>query len=272
MKKYKCIDCGKVFEAMDGAETCPQCGSDNITPVKGMSPAVKGLLLGMLCIPVGFGLALGIETFLDEPSRPIVQKNNQTDAHEDDPIGPEGVILDIPQIDKVGDLKLTKDGYSFEVIAYTAEGASLKYELYLSDVKEASYTSYDGKFEKVAPTEDGNYQLVVTNVSDGSYVQKLLSGFVQPAEKPVDPLTKADLQKLLNNPSVLLTKTQRSKFAKGYKMTFVGRDPEEGDAPIDFQEVLNALDFNAWSRATIMEEPKYDEMNRITFLKIKVEY
>ena len=268
MKKYKCIDCGKVFEAMDGAETCPQCGSDNITPVKGMSPAVKGLLLGMLCIPVGFGLALGIETFLDGPSKPIVPQKDPNDTL----IVPKPVILDIPQIDIVGDLNLTKDGYSFEVYAHTEKTAALKYELYLSDVKEASYTSYDGKFEKVAPTEDGNYQLVVTNVSDGSYAQQLLSGFVQPAEKPVDPLTKADLQKLLNNPSVLLTKTQRSKFAKGYKMTFVGRDPEEGDAPIDFQEVLNALDFNAWSRATIMEEPKYDEMNRITFLKIKVEY
>jgi DNA-directed RNA polymerase subunit RPC12/RpoP len=272
MKKYKCIDCGKVFEAMDGAETCPQCGSDNITPVKGMSPAVKGLLLGMLCIPVGFGLALGIETFLDGPSKPIVQQEISTNTTVDDPIVPEGVILDIPQIDKVGELKLTKDGYSFEVSAHTDKRAALKYDLYTADASGASYTSYDGKFEKVAPTEDGNYQLVVTNVSDGSYVQKLLSGFVQPAEKPVDPLTKADLQKLLNNPSVLLTKTQRSKFAKGYKMTFVGRDPEEGDAPIDFQEVLNALDFNAWSRATIMEEPKYDEMNRITFLKIKVEY
>jgi hypothetical protein len=182
------------------------------------------------------------------------------------------VILDIPQIDNVGELKLTKDGYSFEVSAHTDKRAALKYDLYTADASGASYTSYDGKFEKVAPTEDGNYQLVVTNVSDDSRAEQLLSGFVQPAEKPVDPLTKADLQKLLNNPSVLLTKTQRSKFAKGYKMTFVGRDPEEGDAPIDFQEVLNALDFNAWSRATIMEEPKYDEMNRITFLKIKVEY
>lgn len=272
MKKYKCIDCGNVFEGSDGAETCPQCSSDNITPVKGMSPAVKGLLLGMLCIPVGFGLALGIETFLDGSSKQIKQPELPPIINKGDVNVPEVGILDIPQIDNVGDLNLTKDGYSFEVYAHTEKTAALKYELYLSDVKEASYTSYDGKFEKVAPTVDGNYQLVVTNVSDGSYAQQLLSGFVQPAEKPVDPLTKADLQKLLNNPSVLLTKTQRSKFAKGYKMTFVGRDPEEGDAPIDFQEVLNALDFNAWSRATIMEEPKYDEMNRITFLKIKVEY
>ena len=271
MKKYKCIDCGNVFEGSDGAETCPQCSSDNITPVKGMSPAVKGLLLGMLCIPVGFGLALGIETFLDGPSKPIKQPELPPIINKGDVIVPEVGILDIPQIDNVGDLNLTKDGYSFEVIAHTAEGASLKSELYLSDVKEASYTSYDGKFEKVAPTEDGNYQLVVTNVSDGSYAEQLLSGFVQPAEKPVDPLTKADLQKLLNNPSAFFSNALKSKFAKGYKMTFIGLDPEEPAVP-DFGEVLNALDNGAWSRATIMEEPKYDEMNRITFLKIKVEY
>lgn len=265
MKKYKCIDCGKVFEAMDGAETCPQCGSDNITPVKGMSPAVKGLLLGMLCIPVGFGLALGIETFWDGPSKPIVPQKDPIDPT------PKPVILDIPQIDNVGNLNLTKDGYSFEVYAHTEKTASLKYELYLTDASEASYVSNDGKFEKVAPTVDGNYILIVTNVNDKSYADTLISGFVQPAEKPVEPLTKADIQKFLNNPSVPLTKAQNSKFAKGYKMSFVGLDSEE-PAPIKFHEVLNALDFNAWSRATIIEEPKYDEMNRITFLKIKVEY
>lgn len=267
MKKYKCIDCGNVFEGSDAAETCPQCSSDNITPVKGMSPAVKGLLLGMLCIPVGFGLALGIETFLDGSSQQITPRRA---SEQQDPT-PIPQVLDIPTIDTVGNLNLTKDGYSFEVYAHTEKKASLKYELYLSDVKEASYTSYDGKFEKVAPTEDGNYQLVVTNVSDGSYAEQLLSGFVQPAEKPVDPLTKADLQKLLNNPSAFFSNALKSKFAKGYKMTFIGLDPEEPAVP-DFGEVLNALDNGAWSRATIMEEPKYDEMNRITFLKIKVEY
>lgn len=269
MKKYKCIDCGNVFEGSDGAETCPQCSSDNITPVKGMSPTLKGLLLGMLCIPVGFGLALGIETYMDGSSQQIThqQASEQTDYT------PIPQVLDIPTIDIVGNLNLTKDGYSFEVCAHTEKKASLKYELYLTDASEASYVSNDGKFEKVAPTVDGNYILIVTNVKDKSYADTLISGFVQPAEKPVEPLTKKDLQKLLDNPSVVLTKTQKSKFAKGYKMSFVGRDPEQDDAPIpDFQEVLNILNFNFWSKATIMEEPKYDEMNRITFLKIKVEY
>ena len=269
MKKYRCIDCGNVFEGADGAENCPQCGSDNITPVKGMSPTLKGLLLGMLCIPVGFGLALGIETILDRGSHN--QSGGQDNGGEKRKTDIIVEIIDIPQIDRVGDLSLTKDGYSFEVYAHTDKMASLKYELYLTDASTASYVSKDGKFKEVAPSADGTYMLKVTNVNDNSYAEELIPGFVQPAEKPVEPLTKADIQKLLNNPSVLLTKAQLSKFAKGYKMSFVGLDAEE-PTPLDFQEVLNALDNNAWSKATIMEDPKYDEMNRITFLKINVEY
>ena len=267
MNLYKCIDCGCVFETLDAAEICIQCGSDNITPIKRMPALIKGLIVGLLGVPIGYAVALGIGTLVTEKPDEIVMIDNGTMTFTETlPVNPENNEIDIPKITEVTEPQYKNGGYSFEVIVYSESHADLYYEL---SNPTNNYTSEDGKFENIAYTEDGIYILKVTNTKNGTYDEKTLSGFVRPAEM-VTPYTKGDLQKIINNPSASFTRDMASRFGK-YKMEFVGLDPEE-PAPTRFAEILNAISGNAWKSATVIGEPKYDHLNRITYLKIKVVY
>lgn len=270
MKLYKCIDCGNVFEAADYAESCSRCGSDNITPAKKMSPIVKGVLIALLGIPVGLGISVGLSKIFDDKpvaevdidGRGEITIDGHTPSHDVDVI----TASDIPEIIAVSELQYKSGGYTFEATARTERRTELRFELFDPN---NTFTSSDGKFENIPYTDEGVYTLKVINTKNGAYTDMMVSGFVKPPQM-VTPLTKADIQKIIDNPTQPFTKAMAAKFGK-YKMEFVGLDPEEPE-PLRFSEILNALVGNAWKSATVMEEPRYDELNRIIYLKVKVEY
>lgn len=270
MKIYKCIDCGNVFEADDYTESCSLCGSDNITPVKKISPIVKGAFVALLGIPLGLGIGFGVskifdgkhEVIVNNGEQDVVEPGGHTPSHDVDVI----TASDIPEIIAVSELQYKSGGYTFEATARTERKTELRFELFDPN---NTFTSSDGKFENIPYTDEGVYTLKVINTKNGAYTDMMVSGFVKPPQM-VTPLTKADLQKIIDNPTQPFTSAMAAKFGK-YKMEFVGLDPEE-PAPLRFSEILNALVGNAWKSATVMEEPRYDELNRIIYLKVKVEY
>ena len=271
MKTYKCIDCGNVFESEEIVEQCSQCGSDNITPIKKMPNIAKGLLIGLLGIPLGFGVGYLVDEIIDREGEAVIipppSPINTKDVDDIEIADSDTIITeaDIPQIIDVTNPQYKNGGYYIEVKAIVESKATLIYEL---SSPQNTYTSEDGKFENIAYTDDGIYHLTVKNVKNGAYVEDDLTGFKQPVEN-VEPLTKAQIQHIINT-SERVSEATMAKFGN-YHMDFIGLDPEE-TAPDRFREVVQAMRAGSWKSATIIGEPKYDELGRVTYLKIKVEY
>lgn len=281
MKTYKCIGCGNVFEADDAVEICPQCGSDNITPIRKMPHFVKGLLVGLLGIPVGLGIGFGVDKIVEHSSNDVkfgektYPSEGQGEGTKSDWEHTEGsgepIILagDIPVIEETYDLKYENGGYTLVVSASVASRAKLEYQLTNPADAEKSYTSDDGKFEKIPYTEDGLYSLKVTNTKNGAYAELQIPGFINPDK--VEPLTKEDIQSYLSNPDCRpFTNAERKKFAWGYKLHISGLAPDEPEFT-RFSDLLDEIRSGRFSNAKLTKDPLYDDSCRITHLYIKVQ-
>lgn len=257
MNLYKCLACQKKFETPQEVDNCIYCGSDNITPVKSISPIWLMLLVFLLCVPVGY-----LVTELMTARGPVPP---------DPPPYPDPVpVIDsttIPVIVSVSEPQYKNGSFTFSVTADVKRGR-LMYTLTAPGSLTPDYTSDDGKFSGIAPTEDGIYTLKVENVTSNQYDSKVLVGFVKPVQQPVKKLTKSDIQKILDTQTT--PQGLSSKFAKGYKLKFVGLDQDEPQ-PDRFDEIINRL-VATWSKAEVLGDVEYDELNRITSLTIKVIY
>ena len=266
MKLYKCIECGRKFETIDNVDNCIYCGSDNITPTKNISPLFLLPVVFLVCIGVGFGVS---ELISRKPSR----KPSSVDIIKERIVSTDVFTVDstaIPFIVSISEPKYSGGSFAFNVHAATKSNAKLDYLLYTLEDATLPYKSDNGEFVGVSPTEDGIYLLKVINVEVPEYsVEHTVSGFLKPTVQPIVKLTKSQIQKILdtqNPPAGLYL-----KFAEGYKLRFEGLDPGE-PVPDRFDEILNRLLGCTWSAAEVIGEPVYDELNRITLLKIRVIY
>lgn len=259
MNLYKCLVCQKKFETPQEVDNCIYCGSDNITPVKSISPIWLMLLVFLLCVPVGYVLTEWVTSLGDEDEIIVI-------PDDDRKIVPPIDSTTIPVIVSVSEPQYKNGSFTFSVTADVKRGR-LMYTLTAPGSLTPDYTSDDGKFSGIAPTEDGIYTLKVENVTSNQSDSKVLVGFVKPVQQPVKKLTKSDIQRILDTQTT--PQGLSSKFAKGYKLKFVGLDQDEPQ-PDRFDEIINRL-VATWSKAEVVDV-KYDELNRITLLTIKVIY
>ncbi len=259
MNLYKCLACQKKFETPQEVDNCIYCGSDNITPVKSISPIWLMLLVFLLCVPVGYLVTEWVTSLGDEDEIIVI-------PDDDRKIVPPIDSTTIPVIVSVSEPQYKNGSFTFSVNADVKRG-KLEYTLTAHDSLTSDYTSDDGKFSGIAPTEDGIYTLKVENVTSHQCDTKILDGFVKPVQHPVKKLTKSDIQRILDTQTT--PQGLSSKFAKGYKLKFVGLDQDEPQ-PDRFDEIINRL-VATWSKAEVVDV-KYDELNRITSLTIKVIY
>ena len=271
MRTYKCIECGNIFDSDCAIDVCHQCGSDNITPIKRMPIFVKGILIALIGIPLGLGIGLGIDKITSDDHEPIKPEPPIYNPAPNPAGG--GVVIsnaDIPKIDECVP-KYENGGYSLKVRAYTESGAPLKYELISLTEDNKKYSSNNGEFKKIPPTQDSVYNLIVTNTKNGAYNEMLVGGFVVVVDKVVS-LTRSDIQKFLDNPEQnQFTNADRVKFAPGYRLHMKGLAPDEPEFK-RFDAILTALTNDSLKSAKVTSDPKYDEAGRITDLYITVEY
>lgn len=291
MKTFKCIDCGNIFEADDTTEICCVCSSDNITPVKKILPITKGIFVGLLGIPLGLGAGLGIDAIINSvekdatkveeyissetitsqetvnPQNPVEEITNPV---EDIAMIP-GADFDKPEIINIKNLRFVNGGFSFEVEVKTkSKNPSLKYEIW-NDSKGYRYTSEDGRFNGVKPTDDGYYNIRVTNTRDNSYDDDFLKGLS--IADQIKPLTKAEIQKIFNNPSMSLGNILfRISHECDIEYSGLNEDDVKSFEGYDFQELVNQLNAGVISSLTVVDEPKHDKHNHLIWFKVKVEY
>ncbi len=293
IRKFKCKNCGHVYEADELNPNCVNCGSDNVTPYKPISPVVKVLAVAVLGLGIGFGCAKLVSIFVNNteivsdkgqdgmssiPLSPggggINLPDNSSDT-EDTNVGNGEALMEVssgkPEIVSVSDPVYANGSYKFEVKATTKDGDDMVFNLYATGVVDPVAYSSNGVFRNIPPTEDetGIYTLEVKNSRTGEYTSCPVSGFVQQVEKKVmaKKLSVEDLQKMFDSGSV--PSNVKSSFASGYKIVCSGLAEDE-TAPDRYEEILNRL-IASWS-SVVVTGVKYNDRDQITSINVKVNY
>ena len=182
IRKFKCIACGKKFDADDkDTIVCPKCHSDNVKPVKPDYLRPIGLAL-VLLVSVGAGM------FVTKQCKSIeLESGVVTPEIEIDTIGDTTKIKhDIdPELLKTIEIQNTLPVYDKKTKAYSLNvtaknipaGAKVIYELCqeydpMNHIKKVLMTSDDGNFENVpaSKNECSTYYVVVCATEEGSAI------------------------------------------------------------------------------------------------------
>lgn len=144
--------------------------------------------------------------------------------------------------------------------ASTESGDNLLYELFeTGSNKTAKYQSQTGTFVNVIPVDSGKYLLKVTNTRTGDFATKEISGFDK-----INKYSAAELQKQLNSD------TQEKLFYHHFDLKGLKFDCEGADASDGIGALLEKREALGWV-LTVVGTPRYDEYNRITYFKVKVD-
>ena len=293
IRKFKCKNCGHVYEADELNPNCVNCGSDNVTPYKPIPPAVKVLAVAVLGLGIGFGCAKMVSSFVNNseivsdkgqegmssiplsPGGGGINLPDNSSETEDSNVGNGEALMEIssgkPEIVSVSDPVFANGFYKFEVKATTKDGDDMVFNLYATGVIDPVAYSSNGVFRNIPPAEDGTgiYTLEVKNSRTGEYTSRPLSGFVQPVEQKTmaKKLTVEDLQKMFDSGSV--PSNVKSSFASGYKIVCSGLAEDE-TAPDRYEEIFNRL-IASWS-SVVVTGVKYNDRDQITSINVKVNY
>ena len=279
IKKFKCIACGKKFDADDkDAIVCPKCHSDNVTPVKPNYLKPIALVL-VLLVSVGTGMFVTKQCKSIEQTSGIVEPDVRNDE-----IGDTAIIEhDIdPELLKTIEIQNTLPVYDKKTKSYslnvTAKNipaeAKVIYELCQdydpkNHIKKVLMTSDDGRFENVpaSKNECSTYFVVVTTLgSDGQVLSSRdheIGGFEE--VKPVsNRITKAQLQSMINRRDIAL---QGGNHTISNNVVILVRG--DGSKPDTFQDVFNNLSFGIWQSVSVMSVD-YDTEGRINKVVLSV--
>lgn len=276
---FKCWACGHHFEA-DTSENifCPQCKSDNVSPVsKGLPKKLLWVIIGILVVVAlafiicRFGGSYGpVEAQIDSLEVDTTDVE-LTQEELQDFIDDTG--LNIPRevkLDKVPTFE--GDGYSVKVRLANAEGLSNYYfricEKYSDKVVAKSN---DGSFSGVpySSADGGCYRIqVVSNGRDSILAELDVMEFVRQI-KVDSQMTKETLQEMINTrDESLLGAGENDYLAPDYKISFTGLSAD-ARKPKLFSEVFEKLDNGIWTSAKVTKLG-YDNMNRICSITIAV--
>lgn len=284
IRKFKCIACGKKFDADDkDTIVCPKCHSDNVKPVKPNFLKPIGLAV-VLLVSVGAGMFVTKQCkSQDVPDPTPVSCCSDCDTCRCNPCRCDSVIpidpilsgkIEIRQENQPVYDKATKS-YSLNVIAKNVPaGAKVKYELCqeydpMNHIKKVLMTSDDGRFENVPPSKNEccTYYVVVTAFgSDGQVLSSRdheVEGFEE--VKPVsERITKAQLQSMINRRDVALQGGNHT-ISNNVMILVKGN----GSRPETFQDVYNNLEFGIW-RSVSVTGVDYDSDNRVNKVVLSV--
>lgn len=199
------------------------------------------------------------------PSEPIVEE-----TVVEKPIVEETVVevSDVPEIVKVYFPKFEewsthnpkRIGYKVTVTAKSSTGATLKYELQSKEGKY-SYTSNDGVFREVYPTDDGVYTLVVTNTQTNENATQEVKGLVK---RPMRSAAWLERQLTIN-----IGNRFYLNFAPNVKFKCYGAAIQDDSAPTTLNGLCNiaGMGYSVDVKDSTM---KYDEWNRIVYFEVEI--
>ncbi len=206
------------------------------------------------------------QTPAEQDDEPVEIDDPNPEEHDEDPSAassqPMIESVEFPPFDywNIPKNGHTKIGYKVTIKAKTESGDNLKYEIRTSSGKQ--YTSTNGVFADVYPTDDGKFTVVVTNVRTGEQAQCEKSGLVKNPKLTASQIEK-QLTEGINNRMFYFY------FATNLQFKCYGSAITEDNIPKN----LNALIEIAGMGFTVDVKDstiKYNEWNRITYFEIEL--
>lgn len=281
VRKFKCINCGQMFETDNPDPLCPNCCSDNITPCKKGASGIALFFAVLGSIAIGFG-GVYIYKSMGE-TEPLAQEQYGTYEPIEQPVRPVQITGEKP-VEKIPEkpalstvptfitdpvVTVAGEKYNVSIKANTETNDRVRYELCDYNTTTVKYSNFDGEFKNVEAAIDGTdtYTIYAVNTKTNDCVSINVPGFKKiVVAKPIEKLTKEELQEIFNSGNE--TPELKSKFANKYTLTFYGL-PDDEPAPDRYSEIFNRL-IAGWLSVEVVSV-KYNSMNYITAIEFNVE-
>lgn len=153
-------------------------------------------------------------------------------------------------------------GFACRAKATVASGDPLEYRLCEVGSSEAKYTSRNGGFALVVPSESGKYDLVVVNTRTQEQIRETIGGFDK-----VVKLSAGMLQEKLNKP---MDDWFYIYFADDKDLKIDYEYIPEGFAPAQsIGALMSDRSANGWT-IEVVGTPQYDEYNQVQRFKVRI--
>lgn len=153
-------------------------------------------------------------------------------------------------------------GFACRAKATVASGDPLEYRLCEVGRSEAKYTSRNGGFALVVPSESGKYDLVVVNTRTGEQLRETIGGFDK-----VTKLSAGMLQEKLNKP---MDDWFYIYFADDKDLKIDYEYIPEGFVPAQsIGALMSDRSANGWT-IEVVGTPQYDEYNQVRRFKVRI--
>lgn len=282
-KLFKCVACKHKFYALESDDLrCPSCNSFNIAVVK------ENSILATLLKVLVFFVAGGVGFFLT----PLImgdQEKTQV-SYVEEPNGPVVEVVEIPsepsemvetQIDTIVqeieieivttyDAIVNKDYvYSFDAHCNLDGQKSLTYELLDANEDKVIMSNADGKFMNIQPSATGEYRFRVCVDEDGRMSEpKLVTGFVERPVVKMTPLSKEELEELINQFKSVYPR--RNDIIKNVEIKYTSSLMEE-EAPKFLSQVEENIDMGHWAAVKVIDV-EYNDINQVKMILLEVVY
>ena len=274
MKKFKCLNCGKTFEAEENSYvSCPSCQSDNVKPV-GRS-WVTPILLTLVFLVAG-GIGYKVTTLLqpsnigEKDSLSIQQNESYSELNDSvsapNPPGPIVALIiknTAPVLDK------SKKSYSFNVeVQNVPEGSTPLFVLTEPfDSAKVVAQNNDGHFKQIKPQgSNGAYQLYVS-AKGAETITQTITGFDE-IKPVVKRMSAAELESLLlNNPYSVMEHPQINNKCSIKCSNLKSGDPR----PESLTAITQRISMGTWVGLSVTGVG-YDDTGRINSVSIVAKY
>ena len=275
MKKNKCLNCGKTFEAEENSYvSCPSCQSDNVKPVgrSWTTPAILALVFLVAC-----GIGYGVTTLLqpsnigEKDSLSIQQNEPYSELNDSvsDP-NPPGPIVALIIKNTAPVLDKSKKSYSFNVeVQNVPEGSTPLFVLTEPfDSAKVVAQNNDGHFKQIkASRNNGAYQLYVS-AKGAETITQTITGFDEIKQENVKKMSAAELESLLlNSPYSVMDHPQINSKCSIKCTNLKSGDPR----PESLTAITQRISMGTWVGLTVTGVG-YDDLGRINSVSIVAKY
>lgn len=283
LKHFKCANCKHEFYAQETLDlVCPSCKSENIDEAKGnnKSGVILRSLVFVAAVAVGYFVApilMGNEEPKQSDTKKVILTSSQTG--KDNPLIQPAVIDSIEpaeeavpknveittSFDKVVNMNDSYI-YSFDAHCNLDGQEELVYELLDADVDSVIMQTHDGKFQNIKPSETGMYRFRVRVEKYGQTSDpKAVTGFVKRPIVKVKPLSKEELEKLINQ----LAAKDRPDIHKDVKIDYTSTVKDGVSTLADVMNICLAI--GDWKSVKVLDVG-YNDMNQVVRVELDVVY
>lgn len=272
-RKFECWNCKKTFQADDkGAVECPHCHSDNVDYATFRVPRQVFVIVAAFVLIII--AVIGVKYILPNND---VKKEEKTEKKEDpnDSINNAyaeefGVLIE-PSL-SIPEIEYNEDDNTYNCRVKVDDPPQQPWKIVIKSYYDEKFVaeSDNGEFEHLPYSkEDGYYKFfLVSQSTNESLCEERIFPYFPLQSRVKKPWTAAELEQALKGKESIV---ENPHIAPQHTIDIVNKHPKDTDPPATFREVQN-LRKMIDGLQVFVEKVEYDDMNRISLAKLRINY